>query len=126
MFRFVARFARVRIEDSSFNRFALNVIQRDLFGGIFSGGTFVGGILSGYPLQHLPKWCIRNPCIAHGAVMLIRDKSAARNSSPLARVKRVKLSDDSLVRSASLILPPLSKFCLVICLAIHLRFDSAG
>ena len=48
MFRFVARFARVRIEDSSFNRFALNGIQRDFFGGIFSGGIFVGEILSSY------------------------------------------------------------------------------
>ena len=48
MFRFVARFARVRIEDSSVNRFALNGIQRDFFGGIFSGRIFVGGILSGY------------------------------------------------------------------------------
>ena len=38
MFRFVARFARVRIEDSSRNRFALNGIQRDFFGGIFSRG----------------------------------------------------------------------------------------
>ena len=43
LFRFVARFARVRIEDSSRNRFVLNGIQRD-----FSGGIFVGGILSGY------------------------------------------------------------------------------
>ena len=41
---FEARFARIRIEDSSFNRFALNGIQRDFFGGIFSGG-----ILSRYP-----------------------------------------------------------------------------
>ena len=35
LFRFVARFNRVRIEDSSRNRFALNAIQRDFFGGIF-------------------------------------------------------------------------------------------
>ena len=49
MFRFVARFVCVRIEDSSLNRFALNGIRRDFFGGIFSGGIFVGGILSGYP-----------------------------------------------------------------------------
>ena len=48
LFRFVARSARVRIEDSSFNRFALNGIQRDFFGCIFSGVIFVGGILSGY------------------------------------------------------------------------------
>ena len=39
----VARLSRVRIEDSSRNRFALNGIQMDFFEGIFSGG-----ILSGY------------------------------------------------------------------------------
>ena len=39
LFRLVARLARVRIEDASRNRFALNGIQRD----------FSGGILSGYP-----------------------------------------------------------------------------
>ena len=37
LFRFGARFARVRIEDSSRNRFALNGIQRAFFGGILSG-----------------------------------------------------------------------------------------
>ena len=56
LFRFVARFARVRIEDSGFNRFALNGIQRDFFGGIFSGGIFVGGILSGYPTNHIAMY----------------------------------------------------------------------
>ena len=45
LFRFVARFTRVRIEDSSRNRFALNGIQRD----------FSGGILSGYPLRYLQE-----------------------------------------------------------------------
>ena len=48
LFRLVARLARVRVEDSSRNRFALIGIQRDFFGGIFPGGIFVGGILSGY------------------------------------------------------------------------------
>ena len=42
LFRFVARFAHVRIEDSSLTRFALTGIQRDFF----------GGILSGYPHSH--------------------------------------------------------------------------
>ena len=37
----LARFARGRIEDSSFNRFALNGIQSDFFEGIFSWGIFV-------------------------------------------------------------------------------------
>ena len=37
LFRFVARFARVRIEESSRNRFALNGIQRDFSGRILSG-----------------------------------------------------------------------------------------
>jgi len=40
LFRFVARFARVKIEDSSFNRFALNGIQRGFIGGFFSGGFY--------------------------------------------------------------------------------------
>ena len=35
--RFIAHFAHVRIEDSSRNRFALNGIQRDVFGGVLSG-----------------------------------------------------------------------------------------
>ena len=43
LFRFVARFARGRIEDSSFKRFALNGIQRDFFGGFFPGGFLSGG-----------------------------------------------------------------------------------
>ena len=46
LFRFVARFAPVRIEDCSRNRFALNGIQREFFRGIFSGEIFSGGILS--------------------------------------------------------------------------------
>ena len=41
LFRFIARFARVRIEDPSFNRFALNGIQRDFFGGDFFRGDFI-------------------------------------------------------------------------------------
>jgi len=49
LFRFVARFARVRIEDSSFNRFALNGIQRDFFGGIFPGGFLSGGFYPDTP-----------------------------------------------------------------------------
>ena len=48
LFWLVARFARVRIEHSSLNRFVLNGIRRDFFGRIFSGGILVGGILSGY------------------------------------------------------------------------------
>ena len=52
LFQFVGRFARVRVEDSSRNRFALNGIQRDFFGGVFSRG-----ILSGYRLVHI-QWTI--------------------------------------------------------------------
>ena len=48
LFRLVACFARVRIEDYSRNRFTLNGIQRDVFGGIFSRG-----ILSGYRVHHI-------------------------------------------------------------------------
>ena len=39
----LARFTRDRIEDSSFNRFALNGIQRDFFGEIFFRGDFCRG-----------------------------------------------------------------------------------
>ena len=46
--------ARGRIEDSSFNRLALIGIQRDFFEVIFTGGIFVGGILSGYRRPFLP------------------------------------------------------------------------
>ena len=38
LFRFVARFARIRIEDSSRNRFALNMIQRDFI--LIPGETY--------------------------------------------------------------------------------------
>ena len=41
LFPFVSRFARDRIEGSSRNRFALNGIQSDFFGGIISGGNFI-------------------------------------------------------------------------------------
>ena len=40
MFRFVASFARVRIEESSWNRFALNGIQSDSSGGFFPVGFY--------------------------------------------------------------------------------------
>ena len=46
LFRFVARFAHVKIEDSSRNRFALNGIQRKLFrGDFFQGGFFRGDFI---------------------------------------------------------------------------------
>ena len=75
MFWYVTRFARVRIEDSSFNRFALNGIQRDFFGGIFSEGIFSGGILSGYPTRrdyhsgdyHSQRRCTTTAMAAHAA-----------------------------------------------------------
>ena len=44
LFLFEPLFARVRIEDSSRNRFALNGIQSDFFGRMFTGG-----ILPGHP-----------------------------------------------------------------------------
>ena len=42
LFWLVALFVRVRIEDSSRNRFAFNGIPRHFFGGIFSEGIFSG------------------------------------------------------------------------------------
>ena len=55
MFRFVTRFARVRIEDSSWNRFTLNGIK-----GIFSGEFWSGGF---YPDTLIQAWktCIVSP-----------------------------------------------------------------
>ena len=52
MFRFVARFARVRIEDSSRNRFTLNGIQTDFSGGFFfriplNSATLLSGFRGG-------------------------------------------------------------------------------
>ena len=47
LFQFVAHFARVRIQGSGRNRFALNGIIRDFLGEIFSGGIFSEGIFSG-------------------------------------------------------------------------------
>ena len=64
MFRFVARFARVRIEDSSLNRFALNSIQRDFFRGLFfPGGFFPGGFFPGgfYPVTGFRGLCSMTP-----------------------------------------------------------------
>ena len=47
LFRFVARFLRVRIVDSSWTRFALNAFKWIFSGGFFPGGFFSGGIFSG-------------------------------------------------------------------------------
>ena len=71
----VARFAGVRIEDSSFNRFALNSIQRYFFGWIFFGGIFVGGILSGY--REIPVIQINHQIDVEliAAKLFIKDKS---------------------------------------------------
>ena len=71
MLRLIARFARVRIEDSSRNMFALNGIQRDFFGGIFFGKIFSGGILSGY----------------HGSHILLKNYSQANNIYVLKKLK---------------------------------------
>ena len=58
-------------------------------------------------LSRRHKWKLRKDCISVGDVVLIREKSK-RSCWPLAKVIKVKRSSDELVRSVSLILPPLS------------------
>ena len=53
------------------------------------------------------KWKSRQSCISVGDVVLMRDKQSPRNHWPMARVSNVKTSDDGLVRSVTLTLPPL-------------------
>ena len=57
-------------------------------------------------LQRRHKWKSKKPCIAEGDVVLIRSKTAHRNSWPMARVSSVTRSGDGLVRTVQLKLPP--------------------
>ena len=52
------------------------------------------------------KWKARKPCAAVGDVVLLRDKQAARNDWPMGRISEVKVSQDGLVRSVTVELPP--------------------
>ena len=47
----------------------------------------------------------KDPCVAVGDVVLLRDRDAPRNVWPLARVREVLASEDSLVRSVILHVP---------------------
>jgi len=60
-----------------------------------------------HELSRRHKWKTRLPCITKGDVVLIRDKNAARNNWPLARVLDMKMGQDGLVRTVKLKLPPL-------------------
>ena len=54
------------------------------------------------------KWRKVRPCINEGDLVLIRTKNAPRNSWNPGRVSSVRVSSDGLVRSVSLIIPPLA------------------
>ena len=53
------------------------------------------------------KWKTRTPCISVGDVVLVRDKNLSRNQWAVGRVSSVRPSQDGLVRSASVDLPPI-------------------
>ena len=57
-------------------------------------------------LNRRHKWKVRNSCIAVGDVVLVKGKSK-RNCWPIGRVSHVRKSSDDLVRSVSVVLPPL-------------------
>ena len=56
-------------------------------------------------LRH--KWKTQKTCISVGDIVLLRDKSTSRNFWTMGRIGEVKTSSDGLVRSASVVLPPL-------------------
>lgn len=58
-------------------------------------------------IQQRRKWLKVKPNICIGDVVIVRDKNSPRNCWPVARVTSVKHSQDGLVRSATLKLPPL-------------------
>ena len=60
-----------------------------------------------FTLNKRHKWKSIKPCITKGDVVLIRDKNAPRNQWPTGQVQSVKLSDDNLVRSVTINIPPL-------------------
>ena len=53
------------------------------------------------------KWKSKQSCISVGDVVLMRDRQSPRNHWPMGRISNVKTSDDGLVRSVTLTLPPL-------------------
>ena len=56
-------------------------------------------------LRH--KWKSAKPCVAVNDVVLIRDKNQPRNQWTMGRVSSVSPSQDGLVRSVTLSIPPL-------------------
>ena len=54
-----------------------------------------------HTLTQRHKWKTRVPCISIGDVVLVRDKTAARNQWPMGLVSDVKTSKDGLVRSVT-------------------------
>ena len=57
-------------------------------------------------LNRRHKWKVRKSCISVGDVVLVKDKTK-RNCWPVGRVSNVRKSCDGLVRSVTIILPPL-------------------
>ena len=53
------------------------------------------------------KWKTKKPCIAPGDVVLIRDKNLPRNQWSMGRVINTRPSKDGLVRSVTILIPPL-------------------
>ena len=53
------------------------------------------------------KWKKVKPCISKGDLVLVRAKNVPRNSWKTGRVSSVTKGSDELVRSVSLIIPPL-------------------
>ena len=60
-----------------------------------------------HTLSFRHKWKTTRPCICIDDIVLIRDKQSARNSWPMGKVSEVKISQDGLVRSATIKLPHL-------------------
>ena len=58
-------------------------------------------------LQARHKWKRTRPCIAAGDLVLVRSKNSPRNTWCTGRVSSVRRGHDDLVRTVSLIIPPL-------------------
>ena len=54
------------------------------------------------------KWKKVHPCLAKGDIVLLRDKGVHRNEWPTGVVSDTRISEDGLVRSATVRLPALS------------------
>ena len=53
-------------------------------------------------LQSRQKWIMKSKCLSVGDVVLVKDKVAKRNLWPVAVITKVRVSNDNLVRSATI------------------------